>query len=407
MIRRLLLVPALVLCAVLIEGCSGCSPTAKLNQNTDGGDAGTDGGGGGDGGSTGDGGGTINTGPGDFHLDAGNGGSGSGVTFGPDGGLVLSSNDVNLHYAWIANSSAGTVSKFDTDTGNEVARYYSVIPIDGLGIPNGLVADSTGVVNSPSRTALDLAGNVWIANRAPGLQGSATKIANTLDQCRPLLDGGYRTSRDLNGNGRIDTDPDAGEFILPTNMADPTQYDSCVLFSTPLGSAGGGGGAVKGRALAVSQGSVEGGSTDGLIWFGHHQDQTVSKLNATNGQPMPVTPDGGLTISLPWGPYGAAVDSQQRLWLVKQTVSHLALVDTKTNTLINGDIFPDSALGISGAYGIAVDGRDRVWLASWQSGPTVSRYDHGPGLDAGVGGTWTQFNFSSARSQTGSVLGNT
>ena len=71
MIRRLLLVPALVLCAVLIEGCSGCSPTAKLNQNTDGGDAGTDGGGGGDGGSTGDGGGTINTGPGDFHLDAG------------------------------------------------------------------------------------------------------------------------------------------------------------------------------------------------------------------------------------------------------------------------------------------------------------------------------------------------
>ncbi len=56
--------------------------------------------------------------------------------------------------------------------------------------------------------------------------------------------------------------------------------------------------------------------------------------------------------------------------------------------------------------GIAVDGKDRVWLASWLSGPTVSRYDHGPGLDAGVG-TWTQFNFSAARSQTGSVLGNT
>ncbi len=343
MIRRLLLVPALVLCAVLIEGCSGCTPIAKVTTDGGGGvDAGPDGGGGGgDGGSTTDGGSSIDTGPGDFHLDAGSGGSGSGVTFGPDGGLVLSSNDVNLHFAWIANSSAGTVSKFDTDTGNEVARYFSVIPIDGRGITNSLRGDQA---NSPSRTALDLAGNVWIANRAPGLQGSATKIANTLDQCRPSLpDGGYLTSRDLNGNGRIDTDPDAGEFIRPTNMADPTQYDSCVLFSTPLGSSGTG---VMGRALAVSQGSIEGGSTDGLIWFGHHQDQTVYKLNATNGQPMPVSPDGGLTISLPaWGPYGAAVDSQQRLWLVAQTQARLALVDTKTGTLINGDIAPGSSTG--------------------------------------------------------------
>src|SRR5712692_4994646 len=404
MIRRLLLVPALILCVVFAESCTGCSNPGIIGQ-TDGGNSDGGDGGGGDGGNTTDGGNTIDTGPGDFRLDGGSGGSGTGVTYGPDGGLVLSSNDVNLHYAWIANSSAGTVSKFDTDTGNEVARYYSVIPIDGRGSPNGLVADSTGVVNSPSRTALDLAGNVWIANRAPGLQGSATKIANTLDQCRPLADGGYLTSRDLNGDGRIDTDPDAGEFVRPTNLSDPTQYDSCVLFSTPLGSAGGGGGAVKGRALAVSQGSVEGGSTDGLIWFGHHQDQTVYKLNATNGQPMPVAPDGGLTISLPaWGPYGAAVDSQQRLWLVAATQARLALVDTRTSTLIYGDIAPVVS---TGAYGIAVDGRDRVWLASWQSGPTVSRYDHGPGLDAGAGGTWTQFNFSSARSQTGSVLGNT
>jgi hypothetical protein len=108
---------------------------------------------------------------------------------------------------------------------------------------------------------------------------------------------------------------------------------------------------------------------------------------------------------LPWGPYGAAVDGQQRLWLVQATVANLALVDTRTGRLIAGNL-PYNGPGSSGAYGIAIDGRDRVWVPSWNVGPGAFRYDHGPGLDAGEG-TWSRFDFPNARSQTGSSLGDT
>ncbi len=366
---------------VCLGACNGCATNTHMGQS--------------------------NTLPGDFSLDGGAAGVGNGVTLAPDGGIMLSNNSAQLHFAWIANSSAGTVSKFDTETGNEVARYYSVIPEDGLGRTDGGVARLTAdQANSPSRTAIDLNGDVWVANRAPGYQGSVTKIANDPSSCRRLPDGGLNTSFDRNGNGMIDTDPDAGEFIVPRNFADPTQYDSCVLFSTPVGSFGGGPNSVKARALAVSLGSLQNGSTGGDIWVGIHSDRLVQKLDSRNGQIIEVGPDAGTDIVLPtWGPYGAAVDGQQRLWLVESLIANLALVDTRTGRLIASDL-PYNGPGVSGAYGMAVDGKDRVWVASWNAGPSAFRYDHGPGLDAG-GGTWTRFDFPNARSQTGSSLGDT
>src|SRR5260370_37186881 len=139
--------------------------------------------------------------PGDFSLDGGASGVGNGVALAHDGGIMLTSDSAALHFAWIANSSAGTVSKFDTATGNEVARYYSVIPIDGLGRTDAGVARLTAdQANRPSRTAIDLNGAVWVANRAPGYQGSRTKIANDPPSCRPLPDAGRNSSFDPNGD---------------------------------------------------------------------------------------------------------------------------------------------------------------------------------------------------------------
>jgi hypothetical protein len=336
-------------------------------------------------------------------LDGGSGGYGSGVTLGPDGGVVLDSRQIDLHYAWIANSSAGTVSKFDTKTGNEVARYYTVVPRNGVGQLATNVDYSQH--NSPSRTAIDLYGNVWIANRAPGLQGTVTKIANDVSDCRHgLPDGGVRTSRDLNNDGVIDTNPDAGEFIIPSSRTDPSTYDDCVLFSSSLGSDGGDpaefGPSVKMRALAISQGAIESASA-GDIWAGHYEEQRFYKLNSTDGR-IATFPDGGqIVVPLGFGPYGAAVDRQQRLWAVPPGTARLALIDSRTATLINDNIVPPFT---AGAYGIAVDGRDRVWLPGYGRGPYAYRYDHGPGLDAGTG-TWTTFDFSTARSQIGSLFG--
>jgi hypothetical protein len=42
-----------------------------------------------------------------------------------DGNLVLSVEEQEIYYAWIANHLEGMVSKLDTRTGKEVARYIS------------------------------------------------------------------------------------------------------------------------------------------------------------------------------------------------------------------------------------------------------------------------------------------
>jgi len=408
MLRRPIFFTALVCLVACGLNCSGCD-SSNSNQ-----DAGPDGGRS-DGGPPGDGGsdsgiivdGTDRDG---ITLDGGSGGLGDGVTLGPDGGIVLDSRQIDLHFAWIANNSAGTVSKFDTRTGKEVARYYTVIPRDGLGNPVPNVDYSQH--NSPSRTAIDLYGNVWIANRASGLQGTVTKIANDELDCRHSLpDGGVRTSRDLNGNGVIDTS--TGEFIVPSNPNNPATYDDCVLFSTPVGAPGGStqefGPNVKVRALAISKGAIESASA-GDIWAGVFDENRFYKLNSSNGQ-IATNPDGSQVIvqlsSAFGGPYGAAVDSQQRLWAVPVPGSpraQLALIDTRTATLINDNITPPASLNPTGAYGIAVDGNDRVWLPGYGVGAFAYRYDHGPGLSPATG-TWTKFDFTAARSQTGSLFG--
>ena len=40
-----------------------------------------------------------------------------------DGHLILSEQASTLPYIWIPNSSDGTISKVDTETGNELGQY--------------------------------------------------------------------------------------------------------------------------------------------------------------------------------------------------------------------------------------------------------------------------------------------
>jgi hypothetical protein len=320
------------------------------------------------------------------------GGVGDGVVVDPAGNLVLSSAEVQLHFAWIANSAAGTVSKYDTKTGKEVGRYHAVIPIDSDKNP---VAMRGNQGNSPSRTAVDLFGDVWVANRAPGsVPGSVTKISNSEFGCVDRNGNGkIDTSRDLNGDGMIDTNPANGEFIVPTDWSDPTQYDECILFSTPVGT----GSDVKARAIAISVG-FEGSAGD--VWVGLYGDRSFIKLNAADGKQVPVNASGAMSVPMSWGPYGAAIDSKQRLWTVYPGVARLALIDTKTGTLVTDTL--QSSVS-TGAYAMGVDGKDRVWLAGWD-GAYATRYDHGPGLLA-TPGSWTKFSFAGITCDKGTPFG--
>jgi hypothetical protein len=349
-----------------------------------------------DAGTSSDAGTTVGVGPGGFQLDGGAGSGGSNVEVDPSGHLTLGIANAELPFAWLANNDESTVSKFDTRTGQEVARYFAVIPVDGRPNPSGGVGNPNGLrgnaANNPSRTAVDLFGDVWIANRAVNTQGSVTKIASTLAGCRERNGvPGIQTSRDLNGDGKISTNPADGELITPTDWADAAQYDECILHSTPLGGATAS--AVKARALAISRGAQ---GTAGDIWVGLHDTNTLVKLDPVTGQQVPAS-SSSQSITLSFGPYGAAVDSQQRLWVVASTLSpaRLALIDTRTGTLVRDNI---TAPAPSAAYGIAVDSQDRVWLAGWTADVKAFRYSHPPGVGTALG-TWTAFDFTNAVSQ--------
>jgi hypothetical protein len=408
---------------------SGCQCQCANRANIDDGDAGRNGGGvtvtwpdggmgggasgGGAGGAGGgapfDGGnGTTTTtiGPGGFTLDGGSGGTGSGVVVNPMGHIVLGVGSLDLGFMWVANNSQGWVSKYDTRTGRETGRYWSTIPKDCANSPAGPPCTggapqpslAFGPRHNPSRTAIDRFGNVWIANRAIGVQGSVTKIANDQVDCIDRNgNGSIQTSRDLNNDGTISTNPGDGEMIVPSNPNDPLQYDECVLFSTPVGATGGD---VAGRAIAISAG-IEG--TAGDVWVAIYREDRVYKLSTLTGQPVPVNASGQTYVQLPadFNPYGAIVDSRQRLWVVSIGAARLALIDTGTGMLVDSNIRPTGNpppgnVGCA-SYALGIDGRDRVWLPGWSQGARACRYDHATG-------TWASFDFSSARSQNNTAF---
>jgi len=68
---------------------------------------------------------------------------------------------------WVANSGDGTISKINTVTNNETARYYTANY--SVGKPE------------PSRTAVDADGNVWVGNKKG--EKTVIKIAGNIKNC--------------------------------------------------------------------------------------------------------------------------------------------------------------------------------------------------------------------------------
>jgi len=298
-----------------------------------------------------------------------------GVLVDADGNIRPLRVDEKWNYMWLANTDEGYVSKYDTNTGREVARYLVVFPRHctddrpakecQLG-DNGLVA-ATGPVGEgglrglqPSRTAIDYRGDAWVGNRAilqceverdaggapilgadgkprnkhydPNItkRASVTKIAHAttpqeaLERCR---NNGSRTSRDINGNGIIDND----EWYHPGHpdwkgWMDPDSYDDCVLFtravcnplkaleSCPL------------RDDYVNPNFTDdpkevagvralavapGKSSEGDAWAGCWTDKTLVHVHGDSGRVLN-------TVPLDIRPYGAIADEHKRVWAVQK-----------------------------------------------------------------------------------------
>ncbi len=302
-----------------------------------------------------------------------------GVGLDPNGDLVLDSSTFENHFVWPANNGEGTVSKIDSQTGCEIARYNSVstqVIIDHTG--GGGATITAGGNYNPSRTAVDYHGNVWVANRAFGNQPSATKIMNVIDDCI-----------DRNGNGMIDTSSDVnGDCVI--DRGDPAEFkgddDECITMTVVVGVNNG-----VARAAAIDSG-IEPGDP-GSLWLGMNTgEQAFYHIDGRTGALKQRVPETGNLNGV--SPYGAAIDSQGRLWAPNGCCGTARIVEINTipfpATIDNYIDIP--TLTADGSYGITVDTSDRVWIGGWPRS-ILKRYDPATGttVDAVIPGydtTW-------------------
>ena len=243
--------------------------------------------------------------PPDGELGCGEGGGGGGGGGAPD-----------FSYIWIANSNEGTISKVNTQTLVEEGRYI-VRP------------DANG---SPSRTSVNLNGDVVVANRS----GGVTMISARLEDCPD-------PANTSTGPGDVKAWP-----------------DGCVVWHTPFNYA-------SQRPVAWTQGNFNPSTCryeDTKVWTsGANASIDVVLLDGETGMVEQTVPIPGVSPNF-YGIYGGAVDADGNFWgsqLGSGQLVNVNLGDYAVRT------WPMAASG----YGMTVDSLGQVWTCSG----TVARFD--------------------------------
>lgn len=253
----------------------------------------------------------------------------------PDFGATPAScggGDVEFSYIWIANSSEGTVSKIDTRTRTEVARYRT-------GPERG---------PDPSRTSVNLRGDVAVVNRA----GSITKVWARLDDC---------VDRDV--NGAIDTSSGPGDVR-------PWGADECVAWNTPLQFAA--------RPAAWTSGTATVGP-DGCTYYADPEVWTSAPDGEGNARVYLLRGDDGAIVGstlLPgadggFGVYGGAVDANNDFWGASWSTGPLVHVRHADLSYELIEV-PDPTSSYFTVYGFTLDRAGRAWVGGQG---TLQRYD--------------------------------
>lgn len=267
-----------------------------------------------------------------------------------------------LPFIWIACSDRGTVVRIDTATGAILGEYLSAPQGYGL---------------NPSRTTVDLLGNVWVGNRNEGggingvPHGSVVKIGLVIGGIRgdknadgtvsPNPAGGYlappflySTAVDRDGDGLIRTSAGLGDVLswvaVTDGVGDPfgdarveDAGDECILVYQRLPDADG-----------VRHVSVDGSNN---VWVGGYPyvQRMFHKLAATTGAILAsfdARPYGA-------GGYGGLIDANGVLW--SASISQNALLRYDLNTGIG------ITLPISGSYGLGIDSAGNIWNSMWSN----------------------------------------
>jgi len=236
--------------------------------------------------------------------------------------LQLSKTSTTLPFIWIPNSNEGTISKVDTRTGKELARYRT--------------GPSTG--GSPSRTTVDQKGNCWVGNRNTG---TVVKVG--------LAEAGQCVDR--NGNGKIETS--TGSSPLAWGQ------DECVIYEVVL-TPGSEGTYKPGASHNKYSGSPgpRGIAIDAQsnLWAGTYGTRKYYYIDGASGtilRNIDVSKEGHM-------PYGAVVDSRGILWSSDINRGAVLRLDPAS-----GDKKMIS-LGQT-AYGLGLDKNNHLFVAGWCS----------------------------------------
>lgn len=271
----------------------------------------------------------------------------------PEGGF--GSCECELTYLWVADSVEGTVSKINTRTLVEEGRYLTR-------------ADGNG---NPSRTSVNLSGDVAVANRHGGL----TKFYANPDNCL-----------DTNGTPGIQTSSGPDD-VLPWDEEEcrawfvdfPTTNQRPVAWTGDTTKPGN-------CDASVSQVWTVTSTTPGLIpGLGGAGGVTASLLDGLSGAidaqvDIPDFPGGS------FGAYGGAVDGAGNLYFSPLGGFGAALLGKVDRDTLTYELF-DLPPGVA-PYGITVDHKGRVWLAS-NFGSIAGRFDSSTqtwGIVEGIGG---------------------
>jgi streptogramin lyase len=231
--------------------------------------------------------------------------------------LQLSEDLVSLPFIWVPNSNEGTVSKVDTETGKELGRYRTG-PTSG---------------GNPSRTTVDLMGNVWFGNRDTG---TVVKIGlNENGQCKDTNGiPGIQTSQDSNNDGDI-----TGAEVLAWGN------DECVLlevadFTGP-------------RGIAVD--------SDNNVWAGNYGE--TGKYRHIDGELGII-----LTEVITNKPaYGAVMDANGILWSSEFSAASVGKLDP------TGPAYTSHSVAHQ-LYGLGIDANEHLFISGWETS-RVSKYD--------------------------------
>lgn len=240
----------------------------------------------------------------------------------------------------VAASGRGTVVRIDVNTGAILGEYWT---------------SPTGRGRNPSRTTVDLYGNVWVANRneSSGGKGSVTRIGLIIGGTRVNADGtpnptgqylappfDYSTCTDRDGDGLLKTSRGLSNILPWTNAGGAdnnggvsTAEDECIINYTRVIGTGT-------RTVAID--------ANNDVWVGGTGNRQHEKLSGVTGNPIPAT-----QIYPSCGGYGGFIDGYGVLWSARNLLRY----DPATNSQL--------CISLSNSYGLAADNDGNVWNSRW------------------------------------------